>query len=76
MFDKYLPNMNPRKRYNGEINTPGERKFMSDAISYRMGPIRLRQIRTKGKLFLVVMVILSSGLLFFCYDLCFFGGLF
>lgn len=48
MFDKYLPNMNPRKRYNGEIHTPEERKFMSDAISYRMGPIRLRQIRTKG----------------------------
>ena len=41
--------MNQRKRYNGEINTPEERKFMSDAISYRMGPIRLRQIRTKGK---------------------------
>lgn len=61
--------MNPRKRYNGEIHTPEERKFMSDAISYRMGPIRLRQIRTKGMQFLVTMVILSYDVLFFYYDI-------
>ncbi|XP_071152223.1 polycystin-1-like protein 2 [Mytilus edulis] len=48
MFYKYLPNIYPRKRYNDGFMSPEERKFTSDEISFRMGPIRLRQIRTNG----------------------------
>lgn len=50
MFYKYLPNIYPRKRYNDGFMSPEERKFTSDEISFRMGPIRLRQIRTNGRI--------------------------
>ncbi|KAK3083825.1 hypothetical protein FSP39_003726 [Pinctada imbricata] len=44
----YVPNIFPKRSYNGDFKLPPERALMSDGCSYRMGPVRLRQIRVKG----------------------------
>ncbi|XP_033748530.1 polycystin-2-like [Pecten maximus] len=45
---RYADNVFPKKWYNGDPKLPPERKYMSDSTSYRMGPVRLRQIRVTG----------------------------
>ncbi|XP_060074619.1 polycystin-2-like [Ylistrum balloti] len=49
---RYANNVFPKTWYNGDHRLPPERKYMSDATSYRMGPVRLRQIRITGKCYI------------------------
>ena len=41
-----LPYAFPENAYNGDQLTPYERGFLADLTNYRIGPVRLRQLRT------------------------------
>ncbi|XP_069134390.1 polycystin-1-like protein 2 [Argopecten irradians] len=46
---RYADNVFPKTWYNGDPKLPPERKYMRDTTSYRMGPVRLRQLRVTGQ---------------------------
>lgn len=56
--DYQIPHVFPRYYYNGEAIDSYGRRFLSDHSHYRLGPMRIRQKRTYGKIAIVTSFIL------------------
>ncbi|XP_069134391.1 polycystin-1-like protein 2 [Argopecten irradians] len=46
---QFVDAVHPKLFYNGDVRLNESRNYMSDDVSYRMGLIRIRQLRVKGK---------------------------
>ena len=42
-----LPSVYYMQKYNGDLTTMRERNYTDDMASFRVGPLRLRQVRVK-----------------------------
>ena len=43
----YIPSVFYMEKYNGDLTTMRERNYTNDMVSFRVGPLRLRQVRVQ-----------------------------
>ncbi|KAJ8312335.1 hypothetical protein KUTeg_009708, partial [Tegillarca granosa] len=46
--NSFLPNIFPITEYNEQARRPYDQRFMYNGYNYRIGPVRMRQVRVKG----------------------------